>query len=105
MEHLRAAILYFRNFVAREAAWLGRASNAASASPADGEFACSVCLRSLANVVLIQKAVKGAHYCGNCAPPPSVAWPGSAFAALASWSSDWLLCKLTFVYRWRRQRI
>ena len=68
MEHLRAAILYFHNFVAREAAWLGRASNAVSAIPADGECVCSVCLRSLGNVVLIRKAVKGAHYCGNCTP-------------------------------------
>ncbi len=60
VEHLRAAPVFFRDFVRRQAAWRSVASNASSAQVmgdelclATGEFACCTCSRSLANVVLL----------------------------------------------------
>lgn len=77
-EHLRAAPVFFRDFIERQAKWLSVAANAATAhvmdadmGPANGEFACCTCGRSLANVVLMDAGEK--QYCGNCAPQGCVA--------------------------------
>ncbi len=78
-EHLRASPVYFGDFIARQAKWLSVASNAENAqvmgdgmSPETVEFACCVCFRSLANVVLIGTGDK--QYCGDCAPGGCAAW-------------------------------
>ncbi len=112
-EHLRAAVAavpYFRDFVRREAAWLLLASNAASAalmdakeSPEDGEFACSVCSRSLANVVLIEKTAKDArYYCGDCVP--NKRWRGLVPLLHHRRAGAATGCTTLKTVRWRRQK-